>query len=193
MRGRPSRIDPAQVVLVASELFLRKGYAATTMDDVAEAAAISRKSLFLYFPSKGDLIWHRASPYVDTLRDDLAGYTGSAEGLGEAVITAVVAGYRNAPEQRATLPTLVHLYVADGAVRDLVERHGASWREIVVAAAGRAGASDLVADVIGYGFWRAMWLAMEEWELRDGALESHVRLGLETFAALVPGLLANGS
>jgi hypothetical protein len=70
-----------------------------------------------------------------------------------------------------------------------VERHGAPWRAIVSDAAERAGASALVADVIGYGFWRAMWLGMEEWEVAGGSLEDKVLESLSAFSALVPGFL----
>lgn len=41
-------------------LFLRRGFEATTLDDIAAAAEISRRSFFHYFTSKEDVVfaWH---------------------------------------------------------------------------------------------------------------------------------------
>jgi len=55
--GRPRTIDPDAVSLVALRLFDERGFDATSMDDVATAAGISRRSLFRLFPSKAALVW----------------------------------------------------------------------------------------------------------------------------------------
>ena len=38
------------------ELFGTKGYAATTIDDIAVAAGTTRATFYLHFPSKADLV-----------------------------------------------------------------------------------------------------------------------------------------
>lgn len=38
------------------ELFKTKGYAATTVDDIATAAGTTRVTFYAYFPSRGDLM-----------------------------------------------------------------------------------------------------------------------------------------
>jgi len=38
------------------EVFLRKGYAAATVDDIAKAAGATRTTFYLHFPSKGELV-----------------------------------------------------------------------------------------------------------------------------------------
>ncbi len=45
------------------ELFLKRGFEETTLDDIAAAAEISRRSFFHYFASKEDLVlaWQDAS------------------------------------------------------------------------------------------------------------------------------------
>ncbi|MFJ6416542.1 TetR family transcriptional regulator [Paeniglutamicibacter sp. NPDC091659] len=55
--GRPPSIDPDAVAAVAVRLFAARGYEATSMDEVAAAAGIGRKSLYRYFPSKPALVW----------------------------------------------------------------------------------------------------------------------------------------
>jgi AcrR family transcriptional regulator len=56
-RGRPVTTDPGAVGLTALRLFAEKGIDKVTMDDVAEAAAISRSNLFRIFPSKAAVVW----------------------------------------------------------------------------------------------------------------------------------------
>jgi AcrR family transcriptional regulator len=71
--GRPRSIDPEEVSLVALRLFEERGYEAVSMDEVARAARISRRSLFRLFPTKGALVWggldgfgHRLAAALDT-------------------------------------------------------------------------------------------------------------------------------
>ena len=63
---------------VASNLFLEKGYEATTLKDIAEAADVSTGTLYRYFPSKGDFLVEigRASvehltAFAEELPDDM--------------------------------------------------------------------------------------------------------------------------
>lgn len=55
--GRPEASSREQVQLAAVRLFLERGYAATTMDDVAEAAGVGRTTVFRYFAGKPALVW----------------------------------------------------------------------------------------------------------------------------------------
>jgi AcrR family transcriptional regulator len=56
-RGRPVTTDPGAVGLTALRLFMEKGIDNVTMDDVAEAAGISRSNLFRIFASKSAVVW----------------------------------------------------------------------------------------------------------------------------------------
>ncbi len=56
-RGRPVTTDPSAVGLTALRLFAQRGIDQVTMDEVAEAACISRSNLFRIFPSKAAVIW----------------------------------------------------------------------------------------------------------------------------------------
>jgi AcrR family transcriptional regulator len=47
----------AALVKAAQDLFHRKGYEATTIDEIAEAAVVSRRTFFRYFPTKEDLVF----------------------------------------------------------------------------------------------------------------------------------------
>ncbi|AUH39386.1 TetR/AcrR family transcriptional regulator [Streptomyces sp. CMB-StM0423] len=47
----------------AITLFLRHGFAAVSVAQVAEAAEVSKRTLFAYFPSKEDLVAHRLADH----------------------------------------------------------------------------------------------------------------------------------
>ena len=54
--GRRAIRTRALIEDTGRELFLRKGYGGTRIDDIAAAAGISRASFYTYFPSKRDLL-----------------------------------------------------------------------------------------------------------------------------------------
>jgi len=58
-RGRPKLEDlaalEAVLLSVSSQIFFKKGYGATTMSEVAQAAHMSKTTLYSRFPSKADL------------------------------------------------------------------------------------------------------------------------------------------
>lgn len=55
--GRPRATSRAEIRDIAVGLFAQQGYSATSLEQIATAAAISRTTLFSYFPAKRDLIW----------------------------------------------------------------------------------------------------------------------------------------
>jgi AcrR family transcriptional regulator len=56
-QGRPVTTNAKQIAVTALELFTSAGFDKTTMNDVAEAAGVSRRTAFRYFASKNDLVW----------------------------------------------------------------------------------------------------------------------------------------
>lgn len=53
----------------AIDLFNEKGFDETTVDDIAEAAGVSRRSFFRYFSSKSDLMAQGIVSYANSLTD----------------------------------------------------------------------------------------------------------------------------
>ncbi|WP_395309197.1 TetR family transcriptional regulator [Mycobacterium sp. AMU20-3851] len=51
--GRGAR---ERIVAAAAELFDRQGITATTMEQIAATAPVSKRTLYVYFPAKGDLV-----------------------------------------------------------------------------------------------------------------------------------------
>lgn len=69
--GRPRTIDPDAVSLVALRLFDEQGFDAVSMDDVAAAAGVSRRSLFRLFPNKAALVWGGLEEFTTRFGDAL--------------------------------------------------------------------------------------------------------------------------
>jgi AcrR family transcriptional regulator len=56
LRERKRQQTRERLTKVAMELFLKRGFEETTLDDIAAAANISRRTFFHYFASKEDLV-----------------------------------------------------------------------------------------------------------------------------------------
>jgi AcrR family transcriptional regulator len=56
LRTEQARTTRRSIVAAASQLFVEKGYGATTIDAVAKAAGVSRKTVFMAVGSKVDLL-----------------------------------------------------------------------------------------------------------------------------------------
>lgn len=64
-RGRPGGSSGAELLAIAREVFLERGYAATTVDAVAAAARISKQTLYRQHPSKEALFAAVVHDWVD--------------------------------------------------------------------------------------------------------------------------------
>ena len=83
--GRPATIDPDAVARIALRLFAERGYEQTSMEDIAGAAGIGRKSLYRYFASKADLVWGGIEPVTEAAGRALDAATdGPGDGGGPA-------------------------------------------------------------------------------------------------------------
>ena len=67
-RSRKRRQTRGRIEKAALALFLERGFAQTTIDDIAEAADVSKRSFFDYFPSKDEVVF----AWQDSFADDLA-------------------------------------------------------------------------------------------------------------------------
>ncbi|HEX6798682.1 MAG TPA: TetR family transcriptional regulator [Ktedonobacterales bacterium] len=73
---RPKQADPLarrQILAAATDVFSRKGYAGTTLDDITAAANLSKGAIYWYFDSKAELfntiLGERSSVFLELLDD----------------------------------------------------------------------------------------------------------------------------
>ncbi len=99
-REREKAKRRATIVDAAEQVFVRDGFDAATMDQVAAEAEISKGTVYLYFESKGDLRSAIAERWVARLVDRLGEKLGSCdsgiEGL-EAVVQSMYEHFEHNP------------------------------------------------------------------------------------------------
>ncbi len=82
--ARPGRLPAAerrsQLLEVATRVFARDGYHATSMNDVAEAAGVTKPVLYQHFASKRDLFVELLTEIGSELQDTIAKATADASG-----------------------------------------------------------------------------------------------------------------
>lgn len=169
--GRPRATSRDVLERLGFELFAQRGFDGTTVDDIADAAGIGRRTFFRYFASKNDLVWGDFEAQLARLEALLAA-AGPDTPMMDAIRRAVVEFNRFDPavvpwhRQRMALILRVPTLQADSAVRY------ASWRALVTEfAARRLGlpASDLLPRLIGSTVLAACVAAYEQWLTDDGA------------------------
>lgn len=64
--GRPSATDHTAIERAAFALFEKRGFDDTTMEQIAQAVGVGKRTLFRYFPSKTDIPWGQ---FDESLRD----------------------------------------------------------------------------------------------------------------------------
>ena len=84
MSARRRRTREA-IIDAALDLFERKGYDATTVEDIAAAAEVSPRTFFRYFDSKQDVVMAKTNEKGETRRP--AGGSTREEGPVEALRT----------------------------------------------------------------------------------------------------------
>jgi AcrR family transcriptional regulator len=79
LRERKKQKTRETIVNVALELFCKQGYEQTTIAEIADAAEISPRTIFAYFPSKEDILFsdipERHERFAQTLEGRAAGVT----------------------------------------------------------------------------------------------------------------------
>src|SRR5579862_9792533 len=99
--GQPGRrrvTSRGELEQVAFELFAANGFEHTTVDDIAFAAGIGRRTFFRYFPSKNDVPWGDFDAELARLRGRLRAVPPQAP-LMQALRTAITDFNRVAPAQ----------------------------------------------------------------------------------------------
>jgi AcrR family transcriptional regulator len=72
LRERKKQRTRETIARAAHELFAERGYHATTLPDIAEAADVSTRTIFAYFPSKEDILFSDFAVMKDALAQALA-------------------------------------------------------------------------------------------------------------------------
>src|SRR3989442_6567348 len=88
-----------QLLTVALPVFAQRGYHSTSMNDIAEAAGVTKPVLYQHFRSKRELYLELLEDVGGRLRDTIAKATTSAPGPREQVVAGFRAYFRFVAEQ----------------------------------------------------------------------------------------------
>jgi AcrR family transcriptional regulator len=123
-RARRKAERPAEILDAAFEEFVKSGYAATRLEDVAARACVTKGTIYFYFETKervfDEMIRHKSQAFFP----ELGNYAEKLEGSYDKRLRAlIVFVYRKIAEDRTSRETLRFL-IADGSrFPDLVDRH----------------------------------------------------------------------
>lgn len=186
--GRPPATSGQELERIALWLFARDGFDATTVDDIAAAAGIGRRTFFRYYDSKNDVVWgdfeSGLASFAAWLADSPAG-TPLGTSLADAVVrfNELEASAVDAHRQRMALILRVPALQAHSTLRY------AEWRDVVARfAATRLEVPEhsLQPQLVAHAALAAAVAAYEQWLQDDGAdLGCLLRA---TFGALGSGL-----
>ena len=92
-RARKTRTNVmiAHIEAAALAMFLERGFASVTVEEIAVAAQISPRTFYRYFPVKEDVLQVRIRQRAEALRDALAERSGTDEPLLHSVRMAIEA------------------------------------------------------------------------------------------------------
>lgn len=188
---RRKQLTRERLEVTSLQLFAERGFEQTTMDDLAAAAGVGRRTIFRYFPSKNDIVFGALDDRLHLLAAELD--AGGAAGLPLAAMVRrafhATSSYRR--EELDSLATRIYLI---GSVPSL-QAHAAlrylAWEHVVRAAVQRrAGVPDGIypracaAAVVG-----VMRAAFDTW-LAAGAGDDLPEIIDSALDVLASGLLA---
>jgi TetR/AcrR family transcriptional regulator, regulator of mycofactocin system len=184
--GRPPSTNREQIETAALALFAERGFEATTVDDIAAAVGVGRRTVFRYFESKNDIAWGDFDWVMARLREALD--AGAELPLMTALRHAAVESNRYPADQEPGLRTRMTLITGTAALQAHSSLRYAEWRAVVAEwAAERRGeaAEDLVPRVLGYAALGSAMASFERWVASEG--EDLLELLDAAFAALATG------
>jgi len=168
--GRRPLTSRSEIEHVALALFTEHGFDTTTVDDVARAAGIGRRTFFRYYASKNDVPWGAFDEMLDRMRARFASLPADVPVL--AGIRETVLDFNDVPvaeqpwhRQRLRLILETPTLQAHSTLRY------ADWRRVVAEYAGeRLGqpATALLPRTLGHVCLGAALSAYEQWLREEG-------------------------
>lgn len=186
--GRPKATTNAELERIALQLFHDRGFDATTVDDIADAAGIARRTFFRYYPSKNDVVWGEFERLLDGMREWLQEQPPDAPVL-DAIARAVVR-FNSLP--REAMPSHRHrmsLILRVPALQAHSTLRYAEWRAVVAGfVADRTGTSadEALPRLVGHLSLAVAVASYEQWLADPSASLEH--LLIDAFDQLRTGL-----
>ena len=185
-RGRPPGTSARELEVISLRLFTEYGFEDTTVERIAAAAGVSKRTFFRYFDSKADVLWHAFDGEVRALRAAFAAVPPQLP-LMAAIRQVVVGVNRYRAEDVPELRTRMNLIGSVPALAASAAQHYDAWeRAVSEFAASRLGqpAGSLYPLAIGRATLAVCRSAYERWaERADADLTVYLDQALRALAA----------
>jgi TetR/AcrR family transcriptional regulator, regulator of mycofactocin system len=185
-RGRPPGTSARELELVSLRLFTEHGFEETTVERIAAAAGVSKRTFFRYFESKADVLWHAFDGEVRALRAAFAAVPGHTP-LMDAIRQVVVGVNQYRAEDVPELRTRMNLIGSVPALQASAAHHYDAWeRAVSEFAADRLGqpADSLYPLAIGRATLAVCRSAYDRWVDRaDADLTVYLDLAMRALGA----------
>ena len=161
--GRRPSTTQDHITSVALDLFANRGFDEVSVDDVARAAGIARRTLFRYYPSKNAIPWGDFDAHLNLRRELLAEGDPQAD-IATALRTALLAFNRFDDEERHR--QRMRLILGTDALQAHSMTMYAGWRTVVAEyVARRRGekADSLVPQTAAWTLLGVALTAYEQW------------------------------
>ncbi|MCA4752027.1 mycofactocin system transcriptional regulator [Mycolicibacterium fortuitum] len=191
--GRRPSTTQDHITDVALALFATHGFDEVSVDDVAKAAGIARRTLFRYYASKNAIPWGDFDAHLQHLRELLAALSTEiplADALREALLSFNTYDEKEMAQHRMRMRVILETAGLQAYSMTMY----AGWREVIadyVAQRIGAAAGDLMPQTVGWLMLGVAlsayehWLADESVALADAISQAFelARPGLEALAA----------
>lgn len=192
LRERKKARTRDAIAAAAVDLFETKGYDATTVDEIAEAADVSPRTFFRYFDSKVDVIMGRKGP--DGEDDDLTVRLGTrppTEGPVEATRQVLREELVGALTADPLLVRQIRIMLGTPSLQAIAREHFNEHHDDMAADfATRMGVEvgDYRAHIVASAVSNTMWTVVAHWVADGGDGETLVAMLDEAFTLLAGGL-----
>jgi AcrR family transcriptional regulator len=181
LRERKKQQTREALMRAAFALFAERGYDATTLADIADAAGVSTRTIFAYFPSKEDIVFCGFESMREALAEALASRPADQDALG-ALRDFIVS---SAHEKTDADQRLEQVIAADETLRSHKRARIADFQDLLAAAIAEdlgSGPDDLRPQVAA----ASLTAAFEVLE-REGGGKSH---NADELAAAIDPIIA---
>ena len=185
--GRRPSTTQDHIAGVALDLFVARGFDEVSVDDVAAAAGIARRTLFRYYPTKNAIPWGNFNAHLDHLRDLLDAVPADAP-VGPSLRSALLAFNSFGAAETETHRTRMRVILETAALQAHSMTMYAGWRAVVAEFVARrvgAKAGDLVPQTVAWTMLGVALSAYGHW-LDDESVSLEQALG-DAFDAVAGG------